>query len=167
MLHDNALPVVVMGDAVRREAEKRGIGQSPGNMRRLMLRLREEKGEAAVAELCIPSIKGAGSNVIVIDGVRSLAEVRRFRKFADTVLLGVFSPRSLRFERLKRRRRGDAPRTLKGLSLRDMAEIDVGLGDVFTLADYVLVNDRAKKGLWLSVRRVFPKIRGARVCQGK
>lgn len=159
MLHDHGLPVVVMGDVVRREAERRGIRQSPRNMRRLMLKLREEKGEAAVAGLCIPSIRGAGSNAIVIDGVRSLAEVRRFRELADTVLLGVFSPRSLRFKRLRRRRRGDAPRTLKELTLRDMTEIDVGLGDVFTLADYVLVNDRDMKALRLSVRRAFPRIR--------
>jgi len=88
-----------------------------------------------------------------------LAEVRRFQEFADTVLLGVFSPRLFRFKRLRRRRRGDAPRTLEDLSLRDMAEIDVGLGDVFALADYVLINDRDMKDLRLSVRRVFPRIR--------
>jgi len=151
--------VVVMGDVVRREAKMRGIKPSLGNLRRLMLKLREEKGEAAVADLCIASIKGAGSKIIVIDGVRSLAEVRRFREFSDTVLLGVFSPRMLRFKRLRRRPRDDAPRTLKDLSLRDMSEINVGLGDVFALADHVLVNDRDMKDLRLSVRRIYPMLR--------
>lgn len=159
MLHDYGLPVVVMGDVVRREAEMRGIKSSLGNMRGLMLKLRKERGDAAVAELCISPINGTGSNMIVIDGVRSLAEVRRFQKFTDTVLLGVFSPRWLRFKRLRRRRRRDAPRTLKDLSLRDMTEIEVGLGDVFALADYVLINDRDMKDLRLSVRRIFPRIR--------
>jgi len=148
-----------MGDIVRREAEVRGIKPSLGNMRRLMLKLRKEKGEVAVAELCISLIDGAGSDTVVIDGVRSLAEIRRFREFADTVLLGIFSPRWLRFKRLRRRWRRDAPRTLNDLSLRDMTEIDVGLGDAFALADYVLVNDRGMKDLRLSVSRVFRRIR--------
>jgi len=148
-----------MGDVVRREAELRGMKPSLVNMRVLMLKLREEGGKAAVAELCISPIKGAGSGTIVIDGVRSLSEVRRFKEFADIVLLGVFSPRWLRFKRLRKRRRSDAPRALKDLYLRDVTEIEVGLGDVFALADYVLMNDRGMKDLRSSVRRTFTSIR--------
>jgi len=154
MFQDHGLPVVVMGDVVRREAMVRGVKPSLGSMRRLMLRLRMEKGEAVIADLCIPPIYETGSNTVIVDGVRSLAEVRRFQRFADTILIGVFSPRWLRFKRLRRRRRRDAPRTLKDLTLRDMTEINVGLGDVFALADFVLVNDSTIKSLELSVGRI-------------
>lgn len=155
VFQDYGLPVVVMGDAVRMEAEMRGVKPSLRSMRRLMLQLRGERGKAAVADLCMPLIRETGSNTVIVDGVRSLAEVHRFRRFADTSLIGVFSPRCLRFKRLRTRRRRDAPRSLKDLTLRDMTEIDVGLGDAFALSDFVIVNDSTMRSLELSVRRIF------------
>jgi dephospho-CoA kinase len=159
VLQDYGLPVVVMGDAVRMEAKARGVKPSLRNMRELMLQLRRERGEAAVADLCLPLIEGTGSATVIIDGVRSLAEVQRFGGLAHVRLIGVFSPRYLRFQRLKTRHRRDAPRSLKDLALRDMTEVDVGLGDAFALSDLLIINDGPLRSLRLSVERMYRMMR--------
>jgi len=157
-LHNYGFPVVVMGDVVRREASRRGIKPSLKNMRDLMFQLRKERGEEAVAELCIPLIKETRSRIVVIDGVRSLAEVRKFKTFGQVTLIGVFCPRRLRFKRLCLRRRKDAPRSIKDLELRDTAEINVGLGTTFTLVDYMLVNDGSISDLKAAVEKIVSDI---------
>ncbi|MGQ9515102.1 MAG: AAA family ATPase [Thermoproteota archaeon] len=157
-LHSYGFPIVVMGDAVRREATRRGIRPSLRNMRNLMLRLRREGGDDVVAELCIPLIRETGSRVVAIDGVRSLAEVRKFKTLGQVILIGVFCPRKLRYRRLRLRRRKDAPKSLKDLELRDTAELDVGLGVTFTLADYMLINNGSIDALKAATGRIVSDI---------
>lgn len=159
ILQSHGLPVVVMGDVVRNEAAARGLRPTLENMRELMIRLREEKGDAAVAELCISIIGGIGSRAVVVDGIRSLVEVRRFQSYAPLSLIGVFSPQLLRFKRLRERRRSDAPKSPADLDRRDMTEIEVGVGAAFALADYMLVNDGTVDKLEAALRTILPRIR--------
>ncbi len=157
-LHSFGFPIIVMGDAVRREAELRGIKPSIGNMRKLMLQLRRERGDAVVADLCIPLVLETGSKVVVIDGVRSPAEVRRFRKLGHVILVGIFCPRKLRFERLRRRPRKDAPKDIRALELRDEVELSVGLGTIFALADFMLINDGKISDLDANIEKIVRSI---------
>ena len=133
------LKVVVMGDAVREEALRRGLPLTRESLGELMLRLREELGPDAVARLCMSKV--GGEEVVVFEGVRSLAEVEFFRRAFDRVyVVAVHAPPRLRFERLKARGRSDDPSTWEEFTERDVRELRVGLGDVIALADYVVVN---------------------------
>jgi len=156
------LKVVSMGDAVRREAAKLGLPADGEALGWLMLKLREERGAAAVAELCLKDLE-AGDDVVVFEGVRSLDEVELFkRRFRRVVVLAVHAPPSQRFERLKRRGRADDPLTLEEFRERDSRELKVGLGELMSLADHVIVNDstlkaarrRAKAALLKALREV-------------
>ncbi|MEM2104677.1 MAG: AAA family ATPase [Candidatus Bathyarchaeia archaeon] len=154
--------VVVMGDEVREEVKQRGLELTPENLGRVMLELRRLNGETVVAKKCIPRIFGKAEAKVVVDGVRSLAEVEEFRKnFSNFVLVAVHASPETRFNRLFHRQRSDDPRSWEVFRERDMRELSVGLGNVIALAEYMMVNeeslDSAKKKAAEILRRVEEK----------
>jgi dephospho-CoA kinase len=57
------------------------------------------------------------------------------------VIINVHAPPRLRYERLLKRGRSDDTLTFEGLNKRDFEELEMGIGVVIALADYVIVND--------------------------
>jgi len=142
--HQMGCAVVVMGDEIREEAKRRRLKPTPENMGRLMLKLREEEGAAAVAKRCVPKIENASQRVVLVDGVRSLHEVEEFKRhFPNFTLLAIHASPKTRFKRLFRRKRSDAPRSWESFKNRDLRELKVGLGEVIALADCLIVNEGA------------------------
>jgi len=74
-LKARGLEALNLGDGVRAEAKKRSLEPTGENLGKLMLELREKNGPGAVADLLTERIKNSHSEVIVIDGVRSTAEI--------------------------------------------------------------------------------------------
>ncbi|MEM2463357.1 MAG: AAA family ATPase [Candidatus Bathyarchaeia archaeon] len=138
----NGYGVVIMGDEVRGEAKNRGLEPTPENLGRIMLELRRLEGEAVIAKRCIPKIAGIVENKVVVDGIRSLAEVEEFkRNFPRFMLVAVHASPETRFKRLFYRQRGDDPKSWEVFRERDMRELSVGLGNVIALSEYMIVNE--------------------------
>lgn len=147
---------VVMGDEVREEAKRRNMESTPENLGTLMLKLREEEGLAAIAKRCIPKIEKAKSNVVIVDGVRSLHEAEEFKKnFKDFTLIAVHASPKTRFQRLFHRERSDAPRDWQTFTNRDMRELDVGIGAAIAMADYMIVNEGTREEIRQKAREVL------------
>lgn len=133
--------VVAMGDLVRAEAEKRGLKPDGETLRRLMVQLRAERGEDVLARLTVENVRRLKAERVLIDGVRSPAELEYFRKhFPDFKLIAVHTPQKLRFERLTGRRRSDDPSAWEAFVARDLRELEVGVGAAIALADRVIEN---------------------------
>lgn len=136
------VPVIVMGDVIREEARRRGLEPTPVNTKKIMLDLRKKDGMGAVALRCIDSLKNEESDLIIIEGCRSIAEVDVFNEYAEEAkIICVHSSPSVRFQRLKDRGRDDAPQEWVTFRERDLREISVGLGGVISLSDIMLVNE--------------------------
>jgi predicted RNA binding protein with dsRBD fold (UPF0201 family)/dephospho-CoA kinase len=138
------IPVVVMGDVVREEVEKRGLPLTDENAGKVANELRKMEGMDAIAKRCIKRIREKNADVIVVDGIRGLAEVDRFKKtFGDDfVLVAIECPLELRFERLKNRQRDDdlSIRTVGDLKRRDEREIAWGMLDAMNKANLTVEN---------------------------
>ena len=146
--------VVVMGDVVREEVARRGLVLSPENVGRVMLELREEGGEAVVAVRCFRKIAEAKDEAILIEGIRSLAEVEAFRRhFSDFKLLSIHSSPETRFRRIFERGRGDDPKNRQIFVERDERELKVGVGSAIAMADHMLANERSLKQFRAKARR--------------
>jgi len=136
--------VVVMGDVVREEARKKGLEPTPENLGNLMLELREKEGPAVIAKRCVSKIENSKSRIVVVDGVRSLHEIEEFRKhFSAFILLAIHASPETRFRRLFKRGRSDDPEKWEIFLERDLRELNVGLGNVIALADYLIVNEKS------------------------
>ena len=134
--------VVIMGDEIREETKRRGLEPTPENIGKIMLKLREEEGPTAVAKRCIPKIEEAQSDIVFVDGVRSVDEVYEFKRhFISFSLIAAHSSPEARFQRLSKRKRSDDPKGWDVFHKRDLRELSVGQGDVIALADYMIVNE--------------------------
>ena len=140
------IPVVTMGDIVREEVRKRGLELTDENAGKVASELREKEGMDAIAKRCLPRVReaGKGKGVVVIDGIRGIAEVERFKKaFGDDfVLIAIESPVELRFERARKRNREDDQgiSSIDDLRRRDEREISWGMLDAMKVANLTVEN---------------------------
>jgi len=141
---------VVMGDVIREETKRRGLEPNSKNTGEVMKELRNQKGEAAVAELCLETIRVSGSDRVVVDGIRSMSEVVTFRKNAKVLLIGVHASPDRRFMLLKERGRSDDPISIEMFEARDQRELGVGIGTAIAMADEVVSNEHSTQELLTS-----------------
>ena len=145
------IPVVTMGDVVREELRRRNLPLSDANAGSIANELREREGVDAIAKRCIPLIKGitdmerqkSTKAVIVIDGIRGVAEVETFKKEfgTDFVLVRIEAPLDLRYERIKTRGRGDDLLNIEEFKEREERERRWGMGEAMEKADKVIKNE--------------------------
>ena len=161
-------PIYVMGDIVRREVARRGLDLTVENIELVAQKLREELGPAAVAHLLKKELAGEDSQIIIIDGVRSLDEVRVLSGYGRACIVAVHASPMTRYKRiLARRRMGDAV-SLEDLRLRDEKNLGYGIGGVIAMADYMIVNEGGLEELERSIEEVARRITGekGKSCSG-
>lgn len=152
-------PVVIMGDVVREEVKQRNLKPTPENLGKTMLNLRESDGPAAVAKQCIPKLEKATGRIVVIDGIRSLAEVEEFKKhFPNFILIAIHASPETRYQRLSRRKRSDDPTNRDTFMERDQRELGVGMDAVIAAADHTIMNERTLTQLRTEIRRVMKEM---------
>jgi dephospho-CoA kinase len=134
------LKALNLGDGVRAEAERRNLKPSGDNLGKLMLELREKNGPGAIAELLTEQIKNSQSKVIIIDGVRSTAEIEVLKKTGSVKLLSIEVSADTRYKFLSARGRSDDPTTREKFEERDNRELGVGIGGSIAIADETIVN---------------------------
>jgi len=138
------VPVVTMGDVIRAECRERGLDPATDHGT-VAKALREENGPGAIAERSLPIIEDerAGSDTVLVDGIRSDVEAEAFRDaFGESfVLLEIDAPFAVRAERLDLRGR-DASVEEGGESLedRDERELGFGMGEAMDMADVSIEN---------------------------
>ena len=153
------VPVIVMGDVIRNETKRRGMDPNPENTKKVMLDLRETDGLGAVAMRCVDQIRSQSEKIVAIEGCRSIAEIDVFDDFADNVtVVCVHTRPKLRFERLRTRKREDAPTTWDVFRERDLREISVGLGGVIALSDIMIINEESLDSFQDQVRLLVQRL---------
>jgi len=135
------IPVVVMGDVIRRKAAEEGIPEDDTRLGGIGHRLREEHGMDAIARFTIPAVEATGAPLVVIDGIRGDAEVQAFRqRFPEFVLVGIVASFEARLARLAARGRADDTGQRAALTLRDARERGWGLSRALQQAEHVIKN---------------------------
>lgn len=140
-LEKGGTPVFNMGDAVRAEAARQKIEPTGENLGKLMLELRQKNGPGAVANLVKPLMLKSNSDVVVVDGIRSNAEIEEFKKIAPLKILSVHASTDTRYGFLSKRGRPDDPDDRKSFNVRDTRELDVGISNSIALADESISNN--------------------------
>lgn len=155
------LPVVTMGDVIREETRRRGLDPAEHHGR-VAQALREEEGETAIADRCIPAVREAaegqdGEAVVLVDGLRSMAEVERFQEAfgEDFLLVSVEAPFEVRAERLGARGREETDLDREKLREREERELGFGMGEVMEEADLVIENTESLEQFREQVRAVL------------
>ena len=145
-LSQKGIPLLVMGDVVREVAENEGLELTSDNLAKLMLRLRKRNGPEAVAHLIVNKIKlmkkeDKQLSVVIVDGIRSMAEVRLLRRIGSVKLLAIHGSTFTRYTHVRERGRSDVPSNLGEFDKRDKIEMDVGISNAIALADETISNN--------------------------
>ncbi len=141
-LKEKGFATVTMGDAVREEAEMQGLEPTDPNLGKLMIKLRQDLGQGAVAHLILQKLARDGNaDAVVIDGIRSIPEVEVLKKVGRVKLLAIHASRDTRFRHLVDRGRSDAPASSDEFAGRDRREFSVGISEAIALADETISNN--------------------------
>jgi len=156
------IPVVCMGDIVREEAKKRGLALTDENLGKIANELRQKEGLDAIAKRCIPIIreKGKDVGVVVIDGIRGIAEVERFkREFGDDfILINIEAPLEVRFQRALKRGRSDDIGSIEELKKRDERELSWNMGEAIKIANFTIENTSSLEDFKEKIRDILTQI---------
>jgi len=139
-LKARGLEALNLGDGVRAEAKKRNLEPTGENLGKLMLELRDKNGPGAVANLLTEQIKNSQSEVIIIDGIRSTAEIEVLKNVGSVKLLSIEAAADTRYKFLSSRGRSDDPTTREKFEERDKRELGVGIGESIAIADETISN---------------------------
>ena len=155
-LKDKGFAVVTMGDVIREEAKRQGLEPTDVNLGKMMLKLRQDLGPGAVGQIVLQKLQrdhandnssggGCGSNKnssnVVIDGIRSVAEVEVLKTVGHVRLLAIHASEDTRFKYLTRRGRADAPSDSNEFTGRDKRELSVGVSEAIALANEMISNN--------------------------
>ena len=155
-LKDKGFAVVTMGDVIREEAKRQGLEPTDVNLGKMMLKLRHDLGPGAVGQIVLQKLQrdhandndnnsGDGSDknssIVVIDGIRSVAEVEVLKKVGHVRLLAIHASEDTRFNYLRKRGRADAPSDSNEFSGRDKRELSVGVSEAIALANEMISNN--------------------------
>ena len=140
-LQEKGYKIINMGNEVRAEAKRRNLEPTGQNLGKLMLELREKNGPSAVAKLIEPLITNSQSDVIVIDGIRSNAEIEFLKQIGTVKILSIHASIDTRFDYLTKRGRTDDPENRDNFNERDQRELGVGISTSIALADETISNN--------------------------
>jgi len=145
-LSEKDIPLLIMGDVVREVAENDGLAPTSDNLAKLMLRLRKRNGPEAVAHLIVNKIKlmkkeDKQLSVVIVDGIRSMAEVQVLRRIGSVKRLAIHGSTLTRYTHVRERGRSDVPSNIVEFDKRDKIEMDVGISNAIALADETISNN--------------------------
>ncbi|SES79185.1 Dephospho-CoA kinase [Methanococcoides vulcani] len=142
VVKEENIDVVNMGDVIRDEVKARGLDPTDANTGGVANDLRDKEGMDAVAKRCVPKIEALGKDLVVVDGVRGIAEVIFFKEHfgEDFTLVFIDAPLKIRFERVSNRGRSDDMTDIEALKVRDERELGWGLEEAIKVADITVEN---------------------------
>ena len=136
------IPVIVMGDMIRRAVSEAGLEPNDTNFGATANRLRAEGGMDAIARLCISEIQKQSVPLVLVDGIRGDAEVALFRNhFSGFMLISIDSSFENRLARIAARARSDDFTSADALRNRDERELKWGLLNALKSADLHISNE--------------------------
>jgi dephospho-CoA kinase len=157
-LKQKGFRIFEMGDVIRSMMKKKGIEITNHSLREFSLNLRRRYGNDIVAKESVKQLKKMKGNV-VISGVRSINEMRYFKKsIPELILIALVAPKQTRFQRLKKRKRSDDPQTLKEFDYREEKETVYGIPRAVKMADLIVSNAGSIKELNASIGFALTKL---------
>lgn len=143
---------IVLSSFLENELKTKGILITRKNLQDLGNEWRKVYGPGILAEKALKFIKDNNIGKAVIDGIRNLAEINKFNRSANFVLLGVVADRDIRFERIKKLKNREelTKDVFNKLDYRDLGineDIETGLqvAKCLAISDY-FINSNDEKG---------------------
>lgn len=153
-----------LSDVIREELDRKGIPVTRDNLIAEGNRLREQFGPDILAQRIIQKLDP--NRNYVIDSIRNPAEVRALKNTSRFVLLNIEAPASIRFQRIRSRKREQDPQNLAEFEQKEEMERKSSslhkqsIEDVQALSDHTILNDGSLEDLHQKVLDVVSRVLG-------
>lgn len=154
------VPVVGMGDAVRREMKRRGLEINNRSIRLFSKKMTAEHGDKYVINLVKKELMDVfkDKSLVVLDGSRRMSEVEEVRKEGyKPIILCIVADKILRFDRIVRRRNESDFSSYSEFEWREKQELGYGIAEVIASADYYINNDGSKEQFLADIKKFLSK----------
>ena len=158
---EQGIQVLRMGDAVWEEVRRRGLPLGSEMVGKIADEMRGSHGPDVWAQRTL-LVVDREADVVVIDGLRSHAELTAFKEALgeDFLLVRIDCPDEVRSDRVTSRGRDDDTATVEAFRARDDRELSWGQGEVLAAADVVIDNTGTIEGLHGKVAQLLEGLRG-------
>ena len=173
------IPVIIMGNVIRRETAERGLEPNSRNIGMVASDLREKFGDDVVLQRIWPIISQElkNNNLVLIDGMRSIAERDSLVQLMgfEPEILAILASENIRNSRLIQRKRSDDldiestkenKKNLKQInkeknhviSERDAREKGWGVESLLERANYKIDNEDSMELFRISVKALLERL---------
>lgn len=173
------IPVIIMGNVIRRETAERGLEPNSRNIGMVASDLREKFGDDVVLQRIWPLISQElkNNNLVLIDGMRSIAERDALVQLMgfEPEILAILASENIRNSRLIQRKRSDDldiestkenKKNLKQInkeknhviSERDAREKGWGVESLLERANYKIDNEDSMELFRISVKALLERL---------
>lgn len=123
-----------------------GKPKTRDNMQKVPIALMEAFGDPAVITKAMkPRIQKVQADIVVLDGIRTLADEQLVRSFEKNILIYVTASAETRYQRARRRaeKLDETLMTFEEFLKQDQAEIERLIPSIGTRADYIIQNEQS------------------------
>ena len=173
------IPIIIMGNVVRRETAERGLEPNSRNIGMVATDLREKFGDDVVLQRIWPIISQElkNNNLVLIDGMRSIAERDALVQLMgfEPEILAILASENIRNSRLIQRKRsddldiesvGENKKIIKqiheeknhAISERDAREKGWGVESLLERANYKIDNEDSMELFRISVKALLERL---------
>lgn len=130
------------------------------NLQQLSTSLRQTFGEDLLAKAIAKDAAKISAEVVVVDGVRRLADIKYLRELDNFFLIAVDADPKIRFERLvlRNENEGDQNKTYEQFLADHLAEADKEVPIVMEGAQYRIQNDGSLDDLYKQIDQIIEKV---------
>lgn len=148
--------------SIMRDVLKRiNIEMSRPNLSAVSLCLRQTFGEDLFAKVIANDANNANSEIVVVDGVRRLADIAHLSKLSGFHLIAIEAKPEIRHERLVKRGEnvGESEKTFAQFIADHQTETELTIPEVMSHADFIINNDGSFEDLYKQIDELVEKIR--------
>lgn len=137
------------------------IETSRENLQTISFLLRQNFGEDTLAKAMAYDLKNSTAELIVVEGIRRLADIKYLREVPGFKLVRVVANEKLRYERVVSRNenKGDDQKTYEQFLADQNAEAEKEIPTVMAAADYEIINEGSMNGLESEIDRILADIK--------
>jgi dephospho-CoA kinase len=146
---------------IRNVADRLAIEKSRENLSKLSTLLRSNFSEDIFAKAMAKDVKGDDSEVIVIDGIRRMTDIKYLKELKEFKLISVYTDKEIRYKRVVERNEniGDDKKTMEEFEEEEKAEPELEIPNVMEKADYKIVNNASWENLHSQIKETIKKIK--------
>jgi len=138
-----------------------GLEVSRKNQQNLSTSLRTNFGEDILSRHIADNIIKSKKNIIAVDGIRRMADIKHLKKFKNFYLVKIIAPSKIRYKRLitRNENKGDRKKTYSEFLADQKREADAEIPAVMKTADYEIVNNKGSAELFKQIDILIKKLK--------